>query len=142
MGALTIGLSCTPDSELSRASEIPIEVLAGPEIITGSTRMKAGTATKLVLNMLTTATMIRLGYVYGNLMVNVQPRNQKLRDRACRIVRDATGISEERAAELVAAAGSVRAAIVMAARAVDRDTAEALLERSGGVVSRALETEA
>jgi N-acetylmuramic acid 6-phosphate etherase len=138
IGALTIGVSCTPDSELSQTSAIAIEVLTGPEIVTGSTRMKAGTATKLVLNMLTTAAMIRLGYVYRNLMVNVQPRNGKLRDRARRIVRDAAGVSEERAAELVAAAGSVRTAIVMGARDVDRETAEALLRRAGGIVSRAL----
>jgi N-acetylmuramic acid 6-phosphate etherase len=141
LGALTIGLSCTPDSELSRAAAIAIEVLTGPEVVTGSTRMKAGTATKLVLNMLTTASMIRLGYVYGNLMVNVQPRNEKLRDRARRIVRDATGVDDARAAELVAQAGNVRTAIVMAARDVDRPTAESLLERAGGVVARALEIE-
>ena len=78
LGALTIGISCTPDSPLSRAVDIAITPLAGPEVIAGSTRMKAGTATKLVLNMISTAVMIRLGYVYGNLMVNVQPRNSKL----------------------------------------------------------------
>jgi N-acetylmuramic acid 6-phosphate etherase len=84
MGALTAGISCTPDSELSREAEIAITPLPGPEVIAGSTRMKAGTATKLVLNMISTAVMIRLGYVYGNLMVNVQPTNEKLRDRARR----------------------------------------------------------
>jgi N-acetylmuramic acid 6-phosphate etherase len=123
-------------------AEIAIEVLTGPEIVTGSTRMKAGTATKLVLNMLTTATMIRLGYVFSNLMVNVQPRNEKLRDRARRIVRDATGIDDQTAADLLAAAGSVRIAIVMAARNVERPVAESLLDRAGGVVARALEIEA
>jgi N-acetylmuramic acid 6-phosphate etherase len=138
LGALTIGVSCTPDSDLSRAAEIPIEVLTGAEIVTGSTRMKAGTATKLVLNMLTTAAMIRLGYVYGNLMVNVQPRNDKLRDRAVRIVRDASGLNEARAAELLREAGAVRTAIVMALRDVDRNAAEVLLERAGGTVSGAL----
>lgn len=141
LGALTIGVSCTPDSELSAAAAIGIEVLTGPEIVTGSTRLKAGTATKLVLNMLTTASMIRLGYVFGNLMVNVQPRNEKLRDRARRIVRDATGVDDRRAAELVAETGSVRTSIVMAARNVDRAAADALLERAGGVVARALEIE-
>src|SRR5204863_201861 len=80
LGALTIGISCTPQSELSRAVDIAIEPLPGPEIVAGSTRMKAGTATKLVLNMLTTGTFIRRGYVFGNLMVNVQPKNSKLRD--------------------------------------------------------------
>lgn len=141
LGAPTIGVSCTPGSELSAAVDYPIEALVGPEILTGSTRMKAGTATKLILNMLTTATMIRLGYVYGNLMVNVQPKNEKLRDRARRIVRDATGLSDEEAARLLDEAGSVRTAIVMGRRKVDRATAEALLERAGGVVGRALEME-
>jgi N-acetylmuramic acid 6-phosphate etherase len=138
LGAVTVGVSCTPDSELSRAVEIPIEVLTGPEIVTGSTRMKAGTATKLVLNMLTTATMIRLGYVYGNLMVNVQPRNEKLRDRAIRIVRDATGVDTARAAELLGEGGTVPAAIVMAIRKVGRAEAETLLARAGGAIGGAL----
>src|SRR5258708_15542628 len=84
LGALTIGISCTPDSQLSRQVEIPITPLVGPEVIAGSTRMKAGTATKLVLNMISTALMIPLGYVYGNLMVNVEPKNHKLEDRARR----------------------------------------------------------
>ncbi len=81
LGALTIGISCTPDSELSECVEIAITPLCGPEVIAGSTRMKAGTATKLVLNMISTAVMIRSGHVYGNLMVNVEPRNSKLADR-------------------------------------------------------------
>ena len=139
LGCLTVGVSCTPSSELSRAVEIPIEVLTGPEIVTGSTRMKAGTATKLVLNMLTTGTMIRLGYVYGNLMVNVQPRNEKLRDRARRIVRDASGIDDSKAASLLEqSGGSVRTAIVMAVRGLTREGAESLLASHGGVVGRAL----
>ena len=139
IGCVTIGVSCTPSSELSNAVDIAIEVLTGPEIVTGSTRMKAGTATKLVLNMLTTGTMIRLGYVYGNLMVNVQPRNEKLRDRARRIVRDASGVDDARAAQLLdGAGGSVRTAIVMAIRNEDRSGAEALLARNGGVIGRAL----
>ncbi len=93
LGASTIGVSCTPDSELARATEIAITPLVGPEVIAGSTRMKAGTAQKLVLNMLTTGAFIRMGYVYGNLMVNVQPKNSKLRDRATRIIAQATGVS-------------------------------------------------
>jgi N-acetylmuramic acid 6-phosphate etherase len=91
--------------------------------------------------MLTTASMIRLGYVHGNLMVNVEPRNEKLRDRARRIVREATGIDDRTAADLIAQTGSVRTAIVMASRTVDRATAERLLARAGGVVARALEIE-
>ncbi len=138
-GSATIGISCTPNSELSRVVSIPIELLVGPEVVTGSTRMKAGTATKLVLNMLTTGTMIRLGYVYGNLMVNVQARNEKLRDRARRIVRDAAGVDDVHAGELLEAGGSVRAAIVMAKKRVDRAAAEDLLARAGGIVARALQ---
>jgi len=139
LGARTLGISCTPQSELSRAVDIAIEPLPGPEIVAGSTRLKAGTATKLVLNMLTTGTFIRRGYVYGNLMVNVQPKNTKLRDRARRIVAKAAGVSGERAAELLAASGdSVRAAIVMQRAGVDRASAERLLEAAGGRVAAAL----
>jgi N-acetylmuramic acid 6-phosphate etherase len=112
LGATTVGISCTPDSTLARAADIAITPLTGPEVIAGSTRMKAGTAQKLVLNMLTTGAFIRMGYVYGNLMVNVQPRNSKLLDRARRIVAQAAGVSYERAGELLAEAGnSVPAAI-------------------------------
>jgi N-acetylmuramic acid 6-phosphate etherase len=112
LGATTIGLSCVPDSELSRRAKIAITPAPGPEIIAGSTRLKAGTATKLVLNMLTTGAFIRMGYVRGNLMVNVQPKNVKLLDRAIRIIRTATGASSEQAAAALTAAGNnVRAAI-------------------------------
>ena len=112
MGALTIGISCTPDSELSRRVKIAIAPLPGPEVIAGSTRLKAGTATKLVLNMLTTGSFIRSGYVWGNLMVNVQPKNSKLLDRARRIVSSATGASYDDAALMLEQAGNnVRAAI-------------------------------
>jgi N-acetylmuramic acid 6-phosphate etherase len=112
LGAATIGISCTPDSELARAADIAITPLVGPEVITGSTRMKAGTAQKLVLNMLTTGAFIRMGYVYGNLMVNVQPKNSKLLDRARRIIAQAAGVSYERAGELLVEAGdNVPAAI-------------------------------
>jgi N-acetylmuramic acid 6-phosphate etherase len=114
MGALTIGISCTPDSELSRRVKIAITPLPGPEVIAGSTRLKAGTATKLVLNMLTTGTFIRSGYVWGNLMVNVQPKNSKLLDRARRIVSSATGASYDDAALMLEQAGNnVRAAITI-----------------------------
>jgi N-acetylmuramic acid 6-phosphate etherase len=114
MGAVTVGISCTPDSELSRKVRIAIAPLPGPEIVAGSTRMKAGTATKLVLNMLTTAIFIRMGYVFGNLMVNVQPKNNKLIDRAKRIIAQATGVTYERAGELLAQSGNnVRAAILI-----------------------------
>jgi len=112
LGALTIGISCTPDSELSRAVKIAIAPLPGPEVVAGSTRLKAGTATKLVLNMLTTGAFIRMGYVWRNLMVNVQPKNTKLLDRATRIIGSATGASYEEAGRMLAAASNnVRAAI-------------------------------
>ena len=114
LGAVTAGISCTPDSELARAVHIAITPLTGPEIVAGSTRMKAGTATKLILNMISTAVFIRLGYVYGNLMVNVQPKNSKLKDRARRIIAQAADVSPDVAGELLAAAGNnVRAAIEM-----------------------------
>jgi N-acetylmuramic acid 6-phosphate etherase len=142
MGALTAGISCTPDSELSRAVEFPIEPKPGPEILTGSTRLRAGTATKMVLNMISTGVMIRLGYVYGNLMVNVQPTNQKLEARARRIIEQATGVTALRAAELLEEAGrSVRTAIVMEKKKVSRDQAQALLERAHGKIAEALRAE-
>jgi N-acetylmuramic acid 6-phosphate etherase len=139
LGAVTVGISCTPDSELARAAAIAITPLVGPEAITGSTRMKAGTAQKLVLNMLTTGAFIRLGHVYGNLMVNVQPRNAKLADRARRIVAQAAGVSYGRAGELLAAAGDgVRAAILMGKTGVGREEAERRLAAAGGSISKAL----
>ncbi len=139
LGAVTIGISCTPDSLLSRSVDIAIEPLPGPEIITGSTRMKAGTATKLVLNMLSTGAMIRLGYVYGNLMVNVQPRNEKLVDRARRIIAEASGVSYDRAADLLEQSGqSVKTAILMAKLGVDRAAAGERLARAKGRISEAL----
>jgi N-acetylmuramic acid 6-phosphate etherase len=138
MGAVTCGISCTPASELSRAVEFPIEPTPGPEILTGSTRLRAGTATKLVLNMISTAVMIKLGHVYGNLMVNVQPTNAKLADRAVRIIQQATGVPTPSAAELLAQAGSVRTAIVMEKKGVPREQAERLLARSQGRIREAL----
>jgi N-acetylmuramic acid 6-phosphate etherase len=112
IGAVTIGISCTPASELAQRAQIAITPLSGPEVIAGSTRLKAGTATKLVLNMLTTGAFIRMGYVWRNLMVNVQPKNSKLRDRAQRIVSAATGVSFDEAGRMLTAAGdNVRAAI-------------------------------
>lgn len=139
MGATTIGISCTPQSELARAADIAITPLVGPEVIAGSTRMKAGTAQKLVLNMLSTAACVRLGYVYGNLMVNVQPKNRKLRDRARRIIAQTAGVSYEHAGELLEQAGSnVRTAIVMARAAIGREEAERRLAAAGGRVSKAI----
>jgi len=139
LGAFTIGISCTPGSRLAQAVDIPITPLPGPEIIAGSTRMKAGTATKLVLNMLSTAAMIRLGHVYGNLMVNVQPKNSKLVDRARRIIARAAGVSYEQAARLLEeAGGQVKVAIVMGRLGVSRQQAEARLEAAAGRISEAI----
>lgn len=127
LGALTIGLSCTTNSQVAEAAEIAITPIPGPEIITGSTRMRAGTATKLVLNMISTGVMIRIGYVYGNLMVNVQPTNGKLSDRARRIIATIAGVSYEEAAQLLAQAGSVRTAVVMHKCKLSKAEAEARL---------------
>ncbi len=139
IGAATAGISCTPDSELSRAVDYPIEPVPGPEVIAGSTRLRAGTATKMVLNMISTAVMIRLGHVYRNLMVNVQPTNRKLEDRARRIIQQAAGISYDEAAKLLDDAGrSVRTAIVMAEKKVDRAEAEKLLAAAGGRIGEVL----
>ncbi|MEG9431429.1 N-acetylmuramic acid 6-phosphate etherase [Terriglobus sp. ADX1] len=138
-GCLTIGLSCVPGSPVEQAADIAISPATGAEVVTGSTRMKAGTATKLVLNMLSTGLMIKLGYVYGNLMTNVQTTNIKLVDRAERIISAATGIPQEQAAELLQQAGSVRVAIVMQKRGISRADAEAALEASGQSIRRALQ---
>lgn len=113
LGGLTVALVCVPESRMAAVAEYTIAVPTGPEVVTGSTRMKAGTATKLVLNMLSTGLMIRLGYTYGNLMVNVQPKNEKLVDRAIRIVAEATGVERAEAERLFEAAGrNVKQAIL------------------------------
>jgi N-acetylmuramic acid 6-phosphate etherase len=138
LGALTIGLSCTPGSQLARAAEIAVTPTPGPEVITGSTRMRAGTATKLVLNMLSTGVMIRLGYVYGNLMVNVQPTNAKLADRARRIIATITGTSTDEAGRLLDEAGSVRVAVLMHKFGIGRSDAEARLNAARGRLRTAL----
>ncbi len=136
MLAATIGISCTPGSSLAQAVDIPITPVSGPEIITGSTRLKAATATKLVLNMLTTVTMIRLGHVFGNWMINVRPTNRKLRERACRMISELAGVDMARAAELLCASGdSVKTAIVMGRQGLSRQEAEQSLAACGGRIS-------
>jgi N-acetylmuramic acid 6-phosphate etherase len=130
-GALTVGLVCNAGTELAAAVEHPIEVVVGPEFIAGSTRLKAGTAQKLVLNMLSTLTMVRLGKTYGNLMVDVRVSNEKLRDRATRIVEQVSGASREEASAALAAAGDeARVAIVMLRAGVDAQTGRERLERA------------
>ena len=112
-GALTISITCNRPSPLGELAEISIALVVGPEVLSGSTRLKAGTAQKMVLNMISTAVMIRLGKTYSNLMVDVQPTNAKLRQRARRIVAEATGLDLQRAAEILSACnGEVKTAIV------------------------------
>jgi N-acetylmuramic acid 6-phosphate etherase len=135
LGATTIGISCTPHSQLSRHVDIAIEAAPGPEVVAGSTRLRAGTATKMVLNMLSTGVMVRLGHVYRNLMVNVQPKNEKLVDRAKRIVAEATSMPNDEAARLFEEAGrNVKVAIVMGKLSLNRQEAEERLREAAGRV--------
>ena len=139
VGAVTVGLSCNPGSPLLRVSRFPIGPNVGPEVVTGSTRMKAGTAQKLVLNMLSTGLMIRTGCVLGNLMVNVQVRNAKLARRAARIVSEVCACDGATAlSALRAASDDVRVAILMLRLGLGAEGAEALLEGFGGNLRRAL----
>jgi N-acetylmuramic acid 6-phosphate etherase len=132
--ARTVFLSCSePPRQLAGLCDVFITVLVGPEIVTGSTRMKAGTATKLVLNTLTTGAMIRLGKIYGNLMVDLRAWNDKLIDRSQRIVMETTGLDRKAAQRVIEAAdGNVKTAIVMARRGVPKDQAERLLAEHAG----------
>lgn len=142
LGASTIGISCVADAELSLTAEIAIEAVTGPEIVEGSTRLRAGTATKLVLNMLSTAAMIQLGHVYGNLMVNVRPTNQKLRARACGIIARIAGVPEVEAGELLdASGGHVRTAIIMHMKKLSREQAGELLRQHQFNLRSALEAD-
>ncbi|MDL2081735.1 N-acetylmuramic acid 6-phosphate etherase [Streptomyces sp. GXMU-J15] len=139
LGALTIGLSCNAGSALAAAAEHGVEIVVGPEFLTGSTRLKSGTAQKLVLNMISTITMIRLGKTYGNLMVDVRASNDKLRARSRRIVALATGADDEEIERALAATdGEVKNAILAIVTGVDGPTAARLLEESGGHLRAAL----
>jgi len=138
IGARTIFVTCAPEARGHIRADVIINPVVGPEIVTGSTRMKAGTATKLVLNALTTAAMIRVGKVYGNLMVDLKASNRKLRDRAERIVREVTGVSRPRARLLLAKAqGSTKTAILMHWRRLSCKEASRLLNQCGGSLRRA-----
>ncbi|MEU0808237.1 N-acetylmuramic acid 6-phosphate etherase [Streptomyces sp. NPDC005970] len=140
LGALTVGLSCNAGSALAAAAEHGIEIVVGPELLTGSTRLKAGTAQKLVLNMISTITMIRLGKTYGNLMVDVRASNDKLRARSRRIVSLATGAPAPRIeAALAASEGETKHAILAILGEVDAPTATRLLTESDGHLRAALE---
>jgi N-acetylmuramic acid 6-phosphate etherase len=139
VGARTVAVTCNPDAPMNSLADIPIVVNVGPEVVAGSTRMKAGTAQKLVLNMLTTAAMIRLGRVYDGLMIGVQPTNEKLRERATRIIETIAEVSTEAAARaLVEAQGDVRVAIVIAKTGESPEESKRMLDRAGGSLRRAL----
>jgi N-acetylmuramic acid 6-phosphate etherase len=139
-GAFTVALTCAPDSEITRVAEVSIVVVVGPEVIAGSTRLKAGTAQKMVLNMISTATMIRLGYVTGNRMTNMLTRNTKLRARAVRILMVETGLDEaEATAQLETAGGDLRTALVMSKTRCSRADAESALAKTNGVLKSAVE---
>jgi N-acetylmuramic acid 6-phosphate etherase len=139
LGARTALVSCSdPPAQLAATCDVVILPKVGPEVLTGSTRMKAGTATKLVLNTITTGAMIRLGKVYGNLMVDLMATSAKLRDRGERIVMECCGVDRDRAREGIAAAGgSVKLAVVMLAAGVGKDEAVRRLAQAGGFVRRA-----
>lgn len=139
LGALTVGVACNTEAPITLRAEIGIEVAAGPEVLTGSTRLKAGTAQKMVLNMLSTGAMVLGGKAYGNLMVDVKVTNAKLAARARRIVAQVGQVDEDTAAALLAQTGqAVKPAIVMARRGVDAAEAARLLAAAGGFLRRAL----
>jgi N-acetylmuramic acid 6-phosphate etherase len=139
-GAMTVALVCNRNSELGRAAEIEIIVEVGPEVLSGSTRMKAGTAQKMVLNILTTGAMARLGYVYGNLMVNVHTRNHKLVERGLATLERAAGVDRPRAAQVLKAAGNqISVALIMLKTGLDRAQAQEKLKRAKGNVRKAIE---
>jgi N-acetylmuramic acid 6-phosphate etherase len=138
-GAFTVALTCVPGSPITAAAEVSIVPVVGPEVVTGSTRLKAGTAQKMALNMLSTATMVKLGYVTGNRMTSVLPRNSKLRARALCIIMAGAGVTEERAlAALADANDEVRAALVMIKTESSLAEAKAALESARGVIAEAV----
>jgi len=141
LGALAIAMACVPAEQVPMPCDIDIRLLTGPEVLTGSTRLKAGTATKMALNILSTGVMVRLGKVYGNRMVDVAVTNSKLEDRALRILSDLANVSREQGRALLeASAGSVKLALVMARRSLDAAQAAEVLQRSGGNLRQALTT--
>ncbi|WP_270528530.1 N-acetylmuramic acid 6-phosphate etherase [Mitsuokella jalaludinii] len=139
LGALTIALACSEHAEIAALADIALTPVTGPEVVTGSTRMKAGTAQKLVLNMLSTGTMIKLGKVYGNLMVDVKASNKKLEERAIRIVMEGSGCERTEAEKaLKGADGHAKLAILMVVAGVSASEGKALLERTSGHLAAAI----
>ena len=140
IGALTICISCNKETEIASVVEIPIEAIVGPEVIAGSTRLKAGTAQKMILNMISTMTMVRMGYVTGNRMTNLKPRNEKLRNRALEIVMHECALESTAAMELlVSAKWDLRLALVMQKANVEREPAEAALKKANFAISKAID---
>lgn len=140
IGALTISVTCNADSEVSKTAKISISPVVGPEVITGSTRLKSGTAQKLVLNMLSTGTMIKLGKVYGNLMVDVRATNEKLVERAKKIVCEATGATREEAEKTLQETDfNVKLSIFMILSKLEKNEAKNILDESKGYIAKALE---
>ena len=139
-GAKTVAVTCNRNSPLEKAADLAIVTEVGPEVVAGSTRMKAGTAQKMVLNMLSTGALTRLGYVYGNLMVNVRPRNSKLRERGIGILQKVTGVPRNTAEKILLKAGSTAVALVMIKAGVEKETAEWALDRSQQNVSGAIQS--
>lgn len=140
VGASSIGITCNAGSAVESLADLTITVVVGPEVIAGSTRLKAGTAQKMVLNMLSTGAMVRLGKVYQNLMVDLQATNRKLRERSRRIVVEVTNATDEQALEaLTAAGGELKTAIVMLKRDVSPQEARRLLEAAGGSIRKAVD---
>lgn len=138
-GSKTVALTCNRNSPLEKAADLAIVTEVGPEVVAGSTRMKAGSAQKMVLNMLSTGALTRLGYVYGNLMVNVRPRNSKLRERGVGILKRITGVSRSKAEKTLLEAGSTAAALVMIKAGVNGETAKRLLAGNQQNVSKAIQ---
>lgn len=140
IGALTIAINMNKMSEMNKYADIPISIVVGPEVIMGSTRLKSGTAQKMVLNMLSTGTMIKLGKVYGNLMVDVQPSNEKLILRAKRIVKLATNKSDEVIEKVLSDTNyNVKLSILILETGLDKETADNLLKRHDGYIAKALD---
>jgi len=140
LGAITIAVACNPNPEIARVADFTITPVVGPEVIAGSTRMKAATAQKLVLHMISTTVMIRLGYTYGNLMSNLQLKNEKLRRRAAAILVNQTGITQDDAWRLLEhTTWDLKTALVMARARVTRERAQQALEETGFSIKRALE---
>ncbi|MBS5884416.1 MAG: N-acetylmuramic acid 6-phosphate etherase [Clostridium sp.] len=139
IGALTVAVTCNADSEVSKAAKISIAPVVGPEVVTGSTRLKSGTAQKLVLNMLSTGVMIKLGKVYGNLMVDVRATNAKLFERAKKIVCEATGVQREEAEKILEETNfDVKLSIFMLLSKLNKDEAKTILENNNGYIAEAL----